>query len=539
MQDLSYQEEPTLFSFRSWQIEFHIYTFENVYALEKHSVKIQESASQLDISCQCFSYAGGQKTQPGIFTACMKSTETGISVYCEASFSKTLRDIKISIHQLPKGEIINLREGIQTIPPEGCIYTYPSGWRGLASPFILLETLDKRYFYARSLDPVVREKRFALIPNADTFTLELIFEETGSQMTSHIKVPEWEIGYRDTPSEVYQSQRQQLEMRFHPQTWEKRADVPEWMRQIGLIASIHMEHWTGYTFHTYQSVVETARWISTHIHPRHVLLYLPGWDGRYYWNYGHYEPSESMGGKAAFRNMIDTLHDMGFHVMLMVGMNMANRCIENFEQWGNSSLSVNVSGIPQYTLVDWDGSRQVLHGFHAMLAIGAPHWQNRLTQEIISLYQDYHYDSIFLDISACWTNEQLYDDYAGIQAFIERLHAHLPKEILIAGEAWYDGLTPLTPLVQSGHTDGVLHWHDTPYAPLFDTWCRSFGHLCLGDPGRGSTGVHELGYNPITSVPYRKGIIPTVTIVEDTLTTGKEGVMDIIKTAQKYVEEYI
>jgi len=81
-------------------------------------------------------------------------------------------------------------------------------------------------------------------------------------------------------------------------------------------------------------------------------------------------------------------------------------------------------------------------------------------------------------------------------------------ELLMAGEAWYDAVGVATPLMQSGHTDGVLHWLDVPSAPFFDTYNRSFAHICLGDPGRGSTGAHELGHNPIRRSPLRKSIIP-------------------------------
>ena len=81
-------------------------------------------------------------------------------------------------------------------------------------------------------------------------------------------------------------------------------------------------------------------------------------------------------------------------------------------------------------------------------------------------------------------------------------------ELLMAGEAWYDAVGAATPLMQSGHTDSVLHWLDVPSAPFFDTYNRRFAHLCLGNPGRGSAGAHELGHNPIRHSPLRKGIIP-------------------------------
>jgi hypothetical protein len=88
-------------------------------------------------------------------------------------------------------------------------------------------------------------------------------------------------------------------------------------------------------------------------------------------------------------------------------------------------------------------------------------------------------------------------------------------------------MSALTPLAQSGHTEGVLHWHDVPDADFFDCYARSFAHLCRGDLGRGSTGVHELGTNSIQRTPTHKGVIPTLTLVDNTLTVASEAVLSV------------
>ena len=73
------------------------------------------------------------------------------------------------------------------------------------------------------------------------------------------------------------------------------------------------------------------------------------------------------------------------------------------------------------------------------------------------------------------------------------------------------------PLFQSGHTDGWMHYHDRVSPMLFTRFAREFAHLCLGDVGRGSTGVHEQGTNTETMTPLREGIIPTLSLVENTV----------------------
>ena len=94
------------------------------------------------------------------------------------------------------------------------------------------------------------------------------------------------------------------------------------------------------------------------------------------------------------------------------------------------------------------------------------------------------------------------------------------------------------PLFQSGHTDGWMHYHDRTSPKLFTRFSRAFAHLCLGDPGRGSSGVHEQGINTETMTPLREGIIPTLSLVEDTVDNHFEKVKVILDQAKEYHKRY-
>jgi hypothetical protein len=539
MQDLSFDFKSPRFSNGGFKYGINVYTFENVYTLDQEACSIKDADLKQHLNCNKLSFAGGQRKAEGTVDVLSTVGDHCVRFFIEAKLRKTIRCVKLSISDLPLGEIVNLRESrAVAIPDEGLIYTYPSGWRGLYTPLLVIRTLDGKFIYFRSLDNIVREKRFAILKEKDALVVELMFEETGAKMSSAVQVPLWEIGYCESVEEITAVHQELVENSYHLTSWETRKDIPVWAREISLIASIHMQHWTGYTFNDYQDVVEKAKWLTERIDPKRILVYLPGWDGRYYWKYGHYEPDESMGGDKGFRYMMSELKKLGVRTMLMVGMNIVNRCIENFEQWGSLGLSANVSGGIGAGSVDWDGSRHYMHNSNAILSPGAPGWQTKLVEEVTYLYEKYQFDGMFLDIAAAWTNETNFDDYQGISEIIRRIKENIP-DLLISGEGWYDAMSAITPLVQSGHTDGVLHWHDEPYGPLFDHYTRAFAHLCLGDPGRGSTGVHELGYNPIQESPLRKGIIPMVTIVEDTIETCPEGVEKIINDAKEYAKKYL
>jgi len=359
-----------------------------------------------------------------------------------------------------------------------------------------------------------------------------------TKMRNTCCVPDWEVGTCNNPEEVHQVHNELISRAYRLLPWESRPDVPRWARQISLVTIVHCRHWTGYVFNNYTQVLKTAEWLAKHISGEQILLYLPGWEGRYYWQYGDYHPDPVLGGEVGFRKMVQGVHNLGMHVMPMFGINVVNQGSENYEQWGVSAVYRTAGGYSSTGSVDWDSSRHYDHGCLTMLNPGAPTWQNRLVDQITGLVEQYGIDSVFLDISAGWWNDPQYDVYEGTLNLVGRLRKDHP-ELLVAGEGWYDGIGGVTPLMQSGHTEGVLHWHDSPQSDFFERYHRSFAHLCLGDPGRGSTGVHELGINPIYRVPLRRAIIPTVAIVEDTIEVAPNQVLAIINDAKQYAEKFL
>jgi hypothetical protein len=183
------------------------------------------------------------------------------------------------------------------ITASGLILRYPDGWRGIATPLVMLKSLDTghKFFYMRSLDLRVRAKQFALIRRTDRLDAELIYEENATENDMTVEVPTWEVGPCDDPQVIYAAQARHTEQAAVLQPWETRHDVPNWARQIALVVTLHMQHNTGYIFNDYAKALRTLKWIAQHIEARRVLVYLPGWEGRYYWQYGDYRPRSTHG----------------------------------------------------------------------------------------------------------------------------------------------------------------------------------------------------------------------------------------------------
>lgn len=539
MHNLSFDPRDPDFSFGPYKFSLQISTFENIYGIDPqtHSVTITEG--QFELVAAGLTWAGGQEKASGHLQLHALQDPMRTTFTIRASADRHIRCVKLIIKNVPDGAIVNLRETTsKSVPPEGLIYRYPDGWRGLYTPLIVLSHAPGKYSYFRSLDTEVRPKTFVLLKRPDgMLDVELIFEARATDMGTSVEVPAWEIGTCSDPEEILQAQLAHVERAYALQTWETRSDVPGWARKIALVAAIHGQHNTGYIFNDYAATLRTLEWMAEQIDPAQVLVYLPGWEGRYYWQYGDFRPDARMGGVEGFARLMSRATNMGFHMMPMFGINVVNRGLENFEQWGSPAIHLTAGGFTASGSVDWDSSRHYDHGWTALLNPAVATWQNRLVGQIRGLIEQFNFDGVFLDISAAYWNDPRADVYLGTKQLVERVRQGY-LDLLVAGEGWFDAMGAITPLTQTGHTEGDIHWSDQPYAPFFDRHNRCFPHLCLGDAGRGSTGVHELGTNAIQRAPLRKGIIPTITIVEDTLDVARDGVLTAIKDAHQFAAQF-
>jgi hypothetical protein len=539
VQDLSYDLCNPVFDAYGLSFSVQVFTFENVYALDAALCSVSQIDGAVQVKAHGLAWAGGQEHATGCVSVTARRIGAAVQFALHAEAPTAIRSVKLVLHSVPPGIIINLRETPSlAVPLKGVVLKYPDGWRGLYTPLVITQSEGGVHTYYRSLDTNVRDKKFAFVWRGGRLDAELIFEELATRMGMHVDVPVWEVGTASDARALMSEHQSFIEQTYNLQRWETRPDVPAWLRKISLVAAIHCQHYSGYIFNDYAAALEKARWLAGRIAPERVLIYLPGWEGRYYWQYGDYRPDARMGGEAGFERMVTGMQELGMRVMPMFGANVVNSGLANFEQWGVSAVSTSPAGMTGSGSVDWDGSRHHDHGWGLFLNVGAPSWQNRLVDQISALVSRYGFDAAFLDISAGWMNDPHFEMYPGMAQLAARLRERNPG-LLVAGEGWYDAVGAATPLMQNGHTEGVMHPHDTPFPAFFDTYHRAFGHLCLGDPSRGSTGVHELGVNPAWREPRRKGIIPTLTVVEDSLEAAPERVEAILDDARQYARDFL
>jgi hypothetical protein len=216
---------------------------------------------------------------------------------------------------------------------------------------------------------------------------------------------------------------------------------------------------------------------------------------------------------------------MGFHLMPMFGMNIANGKRPEFRQL-RKAMARFPDGSPYWAnWIDWDNDRS-LETWMALMNVGAPPWRKWLAERISRIVEEYRMDAVFLDISLFWLNDPRYDMYAGTRALVRALRRRFP-DLLLAGEAWYDAVLGLFPICQT---------IPPPLYPQFvSRYIRAVAHLRHPAPGRGSTGVHEQGFRGFKreSLELNPGQIPTLAIVDDTFEKYREVMEAIIIEAKR------
>ncbi len=529
----SFDFRDPIFDVGAWKLSFQVVTLENVYGLDAAHLHVQDEGEAWQLDCSRLSFAGQQQPAPGFVRAHIsRGPNHRLRLQLEAEAPHPIRAVKILLRGLPPLAVLDLLDQAPAQSSEQVLKRYPNDLR---IPLIAARTVDGALIGARCDDPHPRAKRFAVYqermgPLAGTFTLECIHEEDARQFDVHLHVPDWVIDH-DIDLLAFRGEYlafAERELGLVP--WEQRTDFPTWTRDIQLILTLHGMHWSGYTFNTYRQMIDILRFVSQRIDGRHVLAYLPGWEGRYYWQYGDYRPDPLLGGEEGFARLCTEARSLGIRVMPMFGANCANAWFPNFHTFGPSSYMKSASrNVFLGNQPDWDISRAHDTGWQAWLNPGAPAWQRELTRQILGLVDRYQFDAVFLDTVEVWTNDPDFNLLEGYRQLVARLRDGRP-ELLVTGEDWWDGLLAIFPIFQqSGHWKQVPAWAGR--------YVRLMGHICDSDPSRGSTGVFESGYSAYQRLPDDPMYLPTLAFVDGTLDRARAEVEAVIQLARQRRDE--
>ena len=526
--------EPSV-AFAGYRFAVLVFTYENVYGLERASMHADAAENGARVTCDRLVWAGGQQTAPGRVDLELRRDDDGVITWrVQASLSRPIKAITTVVRGIPRGLVSVSGQPFFDPRDDELLFGYPfSGGdlfgpgeaAGMPTPLVVVQHGESRFVSISSLDDRVRTKRFYLQPGAAEYRLEAVHEAEGWLSRTEMSTPWWRLAGAATLDAAVSPHFDHLARAYGLTEWDRRADVPAWLRQTSLVLTLHGMHYTGYVFNDFARMLEIVRWVATQIDGDRVLAFLPSWDGRYYWDYPRYEAAQRLGGEAGLRRLVQAGHELGVRFMPMFGANAANRRAPGFAAIA-AGASAKIDGDTlDLNWVDWDNDRHQ-DGWLAYMNLGVDAWRTWLAGRIGDTIARYGMDAYFLDIVGGWVNNPRADMHEGMRQLVEGIARAHPR-VLVCGEMHYDALVSFIPLYQS-FSQWAVREHVQRYA-------RFFQHVSHPAPGRGSSGVHESGFNrwDAQTLSLRAGQIPTLNIVDDTFTTYRAEMAAVIARANE------
>ena len=522
--------EPSV-AFNGMLFSFRLYTFENAYGLDRDHLTAEKTSDGMTIRCSQFVWAGGQEKVPGTLLARLRKNGDFAEWSVSAEMNQPIKSIAAIVRGVPRGKIAGGSGTFFDPEDNELLLGYPFGGgdhhgaMSPDSPLAIVQAGDQEFFSLSAQLDKVRANRFYFQPGANSYRVELVYEKGGWEKSNRIEGPTWRAGHTRSADDAYQQHYSHVAQAFSIPAWDQRQDVPAWFRDVALVVSIHGMHWTGYIFNDFAKTLRTLEWVNTQIPANRVMVFLPAWDGRYYWDYPIYKVSDRLGGDDGFRTLIKRGQQMGFHFLPMFGMNSANAKLADFSQFSDATTQDVDGNDFGLDWVDWDNDRHD-EGWGKYMNLGVDSWHNWLSGRISDVIDRFGVDAYFLDISGGWQNNTKADMHEGTRRLVSGLRQKYPH-VLPVGEFSYDALMSILPVFQVFPSRG--------YPAAFQNHCRAFYHLSSPAPGRGSSGVHESGFGRFRP-EVRKGqeSIPTITVVDDTFDKYRDVMAEVISDAKKW-----
>lgn len=534
MYTIGYDFNDTLIQLHDLHFSVRMFTENNVYAPDADSLIIQEKKDIATLKATRLSWAGNQQKADG---------EIELKIILEEDDRYIIQAKGRHNHELCKSMLIqvyginvtsiefdqNLSSGFEWNQDIGA-RRYP---HDIKMPLVFVKDRHDEQWFALSKDTRLQPKAFAshYDPFIQTQVLDLSHEEDKRYRKNEISMPDWHIGKCEDKESLIFERCKDLEDNFGLVPFNKRMDAPEWLQDIKLVVNLHGEHWTGHVFNTFLDMEKSLEWITQRINGQHVLAFLPGWDGRYYYNYPLYEPSERMGGEKGLKRLVEKAHELGIRIVPMLGANNANNDI--MEKLKMRDVALRDSwGLEKWCdWVDWD--YDLFTENNAMLAnIGNPKFLNYMIEHSNQMVNTYGFDGIFLDITFWYENDPEYSPFEGLVKWANAMKKEHPN-LLLFGENSYDALWGVFSLFHermypAGHGSSLYRY------------AMQTHYLAYPAPGMGSGGIHEYAWNENGQPTERERpeLIPTLSVVENTFKDHAKAAEFLIKKANSWKPYY-
>jgi len=518
-----------------WAVQ--VFTLSNVYGLEADA-EVQRTDDSIVVHGEGFTWGAGAFKSGGKLTAEVRREGRAWVWRITAQHAEPIKSIKLLVRGIPSSHLQSGWWHATTDAGEAQVaghktavqLDYPNAheWQ---TPWVAVGTDDEALTISVRDSKVHATRFFAHTPPwADGETIaEIICEDDATQFGTNFEAPPIRVAELTTSELIFEDFSDHLshvERVYGLRPWAVRADVPAWARKIRLVLNLHGQHWTGKIFNTFDDMAQVLRFVSEHIPGEQVIAYLPGWEGRYYWQYPWFTPAESLGGPDAFARLAATADELGITLMPMFGAHGANAQI--YPQWADATFLNTTARYPVLlNKPDWDGDRAG-EDDQVFLNTGNPEFRALLVDQVSAMVREYGVRVAYFDTTAAWFNDPRFNLYEGYRSLKNEL-AHLHPNLMIAGEGWTDALLAIFPLNLSWL--GSSRTFRRP--ELLHRYGRAVQHLLDGAPGLGSTGVYEGGFTLPDRAPVTAGHLRSISFVDNTLQDVADDVIAICTDARE------
>lgn len=512
LDSIGYDFKDTKFSVGELTAAVRIATENNIYAPDPERIQLRQQNHSMLIQADGWICAGGQKKQPGRLQLEMTQDADGIYHISGNAYQPgaKIKAFLLLLEGIPVTELISDSANMPTFPVDSYrgtpVLRYPG--REAMMPLVMAKTEGEEWFFL-SKDRKPRQKQFEVHWTPGFWkgpVVTLGHYPDRINRGESLDLPEWKIGKGVARLELVKERCADLEEYFGLLPLRKRKE-PDWISQIRLVVNLHGEHWTGHVFQTYEEMGGRLSVLCQEVPGNQVLAFLPAWDGRYYATYPFHEPSEELGGVKGLRKFLKTAHDLGAHVVAMLGgPNLAvYEAVKKYQLWDAVMKTEHGDPLLQ-NWVDWDMDLAA-EGMGYLMNFGEPLYQDFMVDKTRTLLGNYGFDGVFLDGAIRYDNCQDYSPIQGIRDYCRRVQQEFPDKMLM-GEDGYDLIWPSFSMFATS-------WQPLGLEQVMLRYTRQSYYLAHPDLN-GSGGVHEQAWNSEGS----NHLLPQYTIPALSITDG-------------------
>jgi hypothetical protein len=458
-------------------------------------------------------------------TVVLEETERGFDAQLDFGLDDGVKANILYISNLrDDAEIIVPAEGgisVKDVPAGALlVYEYPMAFFW-GHQFVIFQWGDGG-FWIHCDDYPVRRKRLILskVDREAGLSVSIVTEADAPFSATEFSSAPFHIeafsGGWTVPASRYKAM---LERTFDLKRYEERTDFPGWAKDITLYVEVRGMSWGGQIVHTFEEMKDRLNEIRELIDPRHVMVYLSGWDDWYDAQNPEYTPAEELGGVKDFKELVSYGHSLGYRFCVYVNSIALNVFHPLWEKFDSRRLRGSDGSSLGWSIdYDGDGVAELKTGY---VSLDCEEWRERIVSIVKRVHDEYECDGVFLDQLHWFENSPGENVTRGSVALLSRLQDELPPDFLLAAEGVSEHFIghiangmgfAHTRCFPTPNAEPSLYWKHLPFVRVhpivkfvLNDYVRSWGHICMGVPGD-EVFRHREAYN------RELGVLPSIAL---------------------------